>query len=340
MDNHITYHDNKTGIMDIVTKSRGFSGLKELQEPTVNPGRILNEIGLNYQLEKKTLKYEGNDGYLRTVNPRHAIVRSDNGNCMGIVGDSYQIAQNSFIAATACQIAEQVGGKITHVGELESGAFDKGSRVAFHADLGDFDIGGDQMKKQLIVVDGRDGSMSLSIYLGIMRIICSNGMMAYDKSFQNCIRVQHSNKIPIMVNYVIQAMAKANDVYENTKAKLEEYQTYTVHPEEAIQSLSAYMFPKTMVMNTKTNKKELMLTQRTVRKRQRLVSVYNEQSYKEHDVYRVYQAATEYIDHENTISVRKDKDAESSYFTNMISGSGNELKKTAIEACDKMVAFA
>lgn len=318
-------------INDIVMKTRAFKGLNPVNYS--DPNNLCIEAGLDFTVKKTPLYYSNGVDYTE-VEQRSGIKRYDTGELLGVVGSKYIVIPNKEVAQTAVDIAESVGGKISHAGQLTSGNFALGSRLAFLGKIGTMHVGDDEMEKQLIITNSHDSTMSLTVYLGLMRVICSNGMVAYDQRFQNCFRIQHAENYKDVIVKAKNHLSKANDVYEKLKHRLEEYLDTKVHEEEGIQLAAASMFPKTPVKNKVTGEVDLALTPRTVKKRQRLVELYNYQNVSEHNVYRVYQAMTEYIDHDRTIVIRRKQDEDSACFNNIITGSGNDLKKRAVEICE------
>lgn len=127
----------------------------------------------------------------RDVISHKAVVRSDNGMQLGIVGKNYSIIQNSEHAAMISAIVSKHEGA-----RLDSAIlYDGGRRVRITATLGEFTIENGKLKKdsirKLITVENSfDGSSGFPAIMSLERVVCSNGMTR--KTKESFIKIQHS----------------------------------------------------------------------------------------------------------------------------------------------------
>ncbi|GAG50339.1 unnamed protein product, partial [marine sediment metagenome] len=210
--------------------------------------------------------------------------RSDN--LLGVVGKDYQIVDNRTVCDAAMNIAESLNGRIGKAGVMHSKSYALGSRIGFHADLGSFEVGGDEMRKQMFITSSHDGSSSLTIRLAVFRLICTNGMMAYDDSVGNCIKIRHKGNINMAIRKAIHEIRLAEGFFTRTQHGLEKMRG------TGLMSSDVTRFAEKMFPPTKTQKTgdRLVVTGQTAKKRSRIVELYKEQDLPARDVYRLYQA--------------------------------------------------
>jgi len=307
--------------------ARMFDSFKDVT--AVNAAGIMRESGMDFGVYDQSLYY-GEQGL--NAFSHKAIVNLHTEELLGVVGKDYQIVDNRTVCNAAMNIAESLGGRVGKAGAMHSKSYAKGSKIGFHADLGKFDVGGDEMRKQMFITSSHDGSSSLTIRLAVFRLICTNGMMAYDDSVGNCIKIRHKGNINQAISHAIHKIRLAEGFFTKTRHDLEKMRTVGTTTQDAVR-FSEKLFPKTKAKKTGD---KLVVTPQTAKKRSRIVELYKEQDMPSRDVYRLYQAATEYIDHDRTIRIRKSSDVGSTAFDNITAGTGNNLKKRAFELCMEM----
>jgi len=292
----------------------------------MNATGIMEQAGMDFGVMKHDLYY-GSEGL--NAFSHKAVVKSQSQELLGVVGRDYKVVDNRTVANAACTIAESLGGKIGKAGVMHSKNYALGSRIGFHSDLGGFDVGGDEMRKQMFITSSHDGSSSLTIRLAVFRLICTNGMMAFDDSVGNCIKIRHKGNINQSIGKAIDKIRLAEGFFTQTRLDLEKMRTVGITSYE-VARFSEQLFPKT---KTKKTGDKPVLTAQTAKKRCRIVQLFKEQDLPNRDVYRLYQAATEYVDHDRAIRIRKSSDVGSTAFDNITAGTGNNLKKRAYELC-------
>ena len=142
---------------------------------------------LNYTVEKRPM-YVGSE----QVPEKSATLRTDNGAILGVVGDRYQIVQNT----------EAFDFFDTLVGEGQAiytaaGAINKGELIWVMAKLpkqltlAREDI----VEKNLVLVNSHDGSHALKVYFTPVRVICWNTLSASFKDARDGVYIRHSGNI-------------------------------------------------------------------------------------------------------------------------------------------------
>ena len=309
--------------------ARMFDSFKDVT--AVNADGIMRESGMDFRVDHRHLVYYAN-GEDKHAFSHKAIINAEDSGLLGVVGKDYRIVDNQTVCNAAMNIAESLNGRINKAGTMHSKSYAKGSRIGFHSDLGGFDVGGDEMRKQMFITSSHDGSSSLTIRLAVFRLICTNGMMAFDDSVGNCIKIRHKGNIRMAISKAISKIRLAEGFFTKTRHDLERMRTREIHIQDTVR-FAERLFPKTKTAKTGDR---LVVTPQTAHKRSRIVELYKEQDLPRRDVYRLYQAATEYVDHDRTIRIRKSSDVGSTAFDNITAGTGNNLKKRAYELCMEM----
>jgi hypothetical protein len=156
--------------------------------------------------------------------------------------------------------------------------------------------------------------------------------MAYDDSVGNCIKIRHKGNINMAIGHAIQKIRLAEGFFTKTRHDLEQMRTKGIYLSD-VNRFAEKLFPRTKTAKTGDI---LVVTPQTEHKRARIVELYKQDELLNRDVYRLYQAATEYIDHDRVIRIRKTSDVGSTAFDNITAGTGNVLKKKAYELCMEM----
>ncbi len=314
--------------MQMVKATRAFAGLKKIGL-YADIDDLLTLSGLNYSVHLSPV-YRISSCVQEPIESARCVTRDDTDGLVGLVGTKYKPLDNHRLAGYASYLAGTFGSRIHKAGALSHKRWDKGSRIVFMSCLGHFKVGDDDMSKQLIITNSHDGSSSLTLYLGVMRIICANGMVAYDKKFNNLIKIRHSNNMTIAMNRSMDLLVQANEVYDRTKNSLIMFNAKKVNLST---HFASQLFPPTIPTEISG---VLKCSGQAAKKREAFVKLYKEQDMDD-SVYKLYQTATAYIDHDRTIRIGKMKDRASADFDSIMNGTGNALKKKAFDLCTAMV---
>jgi hypothetical protein len=125
---------------------------------------------LNYEVEQVPLIIEGN----RTT-PYFANIRKDTGECLGCVSEKYEVLQNAELIESVEALFKTEGfSNFTRRGVVTGG----GARVRAIYDFKDhgFKVNGQDHTLRLMVQNSFDRSMRASFQVGVMRLVCTNGL--------------------------------------------------------------------------------------------------------------------------------------------------------------------
>lgn len=92
-----------------------------------------------------------------------------------------------------------------------------------------------EVRPEIVLVNSHDGTSSYSLYLGLFRLVCSNGMTVKDASLDE-VRVKHSGNI---LEQVIEASYRVARNFENIAPKIEQMQRIVMSIEDTIRFAEA-----------------------------------------------------------------------------------------------------
>lgn len=166
---------------------------------------VLQRSRLDWTVQKTPM-------YLPTgrVVPNHfAMVRSDSGASLGVVGNRYQAIQNSA-GLDLFDVAAERG--LIEYGN--AGMFKGGSIVWLQAKLPEsIVIAGQEVAKYLLLANSHDGSGTLRILLTPIRVVCRN-TLAMAVSADVGMTIRHTSSADDKINQAAEAIALAGLSYD------------------------------------------------------------------------------------------------------------------------------
>lgn len=295
-----------------------------LDEPAT-AREAIEAAGLDYLAELKTIKTTDDV----PVPSRKAVVRSDSGDVLGVVGNSYVPVQNyqpfGFLDAVVAD-----GSLRYHT----AGALGKGERVWMLAKLPD-DIrvkGSDDItEKYLLLSNSHDGSSSLRVHFTPIRVVCSNTLaIAARNGRGQGVSIIHKGDLAAKVRQAQEVLGLATRFYDNVQEQidrlarhypssrqLEEYfrQVYPDSPEG----------PSTRAKNIR--EEFLRLFEQGIGHNMPEIR---------HTTWTALNAVTEYVDHYRSTRGKTTHDRASNRLESAWFGSGARIKEQAWELALKM----
>lgn len=151
---------------------------------------------LRWEVEKREVQYPVNDRRLEwpyetyekwlKVPDQHAVVRSDNQHCLGVVGNRYEIVQNTEVE----ELLEGAGWRAIAAGSFDGGA--KAFCVLHGGPYSEFQVDGDPFWSYMIARWNHDGSGTVKVFPQIWRQVCTNGMMGVAVTTKDKITIRHT----------------------------------------------------------------------------------------------------------------------------------------------------
>lgn len=125
---------------------------------------------LDWTVSQRPLYFTGNDGQPVKWEDKVAVVRDDNGRCLGSVSPNYETMQNSDLLKLVNPMVEEGLLTIENMGYLNHGA-----RVFAQAKLNqEYKVIGEEYKGYVTLLNGHVGNCSVAIGSTMTRVICGN----------------------------------------------------------------------------------------------------------------------------------------------------------------------
>jgi phage/plasmid-like protein (TIGR03299 family) len=148
-------------------------GLGRNINPTSSVDQMLKAAGLDWKVEKKQLKYE-QDGKLRDVTGRYALVRETDNRVLTITGPDWKPLQNRDAMEFFREYTEVGGAKMETAGSLRGGKIVWGLANLGHG----FSLkGGDKVNGYLLLVSPHEVGQKISARTTAVRVVCWNTLV-------------------------------------------------------------------------------------------------------------------------------------------------------------------
>lgn len=140
-------------------------GLGQVIEEAPDSVAAIKIAGLDWEVRRRHVYVEGN-----IVKGYRANVRSDNGKVLGIVGDRYEIVQNSEAFAFTDALVSD--GEVRYE---TAGSLREGKQVWMLARMNrEYNILGDKIDPFLCFTNTHDGSGAMRVLMTPVRVVCNN----------------------------------------------------------------------------------------------------------------------------------------------------------------------
>ena len=295
-----------------------------LEEPATAREAIF-AAGLEYFADLRDV--QTTDG--NPIPNRKAVVRSDTGDVLGVVGNSYVPVQNhqafGFLDAVVAD------------GDLRyhtAGALGKGERVWMLAKLpSDIRVknSDDITEKYLLLSNSHDGSSSLRVHFTPIRVVCSNTLaIAAQGGRGQGVSIIHKGDLSAKVRQAQEVLGLANRFYDDVEEQLNRLANH--YP--SLRQLEEYFrqvypdSPDGESARTKNVRQEML----------RLFEqgIGHDMPEIRHTTWTALNAVTEYIDHYRSTRGKTTRDRASNRLESAWFGSGARLKERAWELALKM----
>jgi phage/plasmid-like protein (TIGR03299 family) len=170
---------------------------------------------LDWTVSQRPLYFAGNDGQPVKWEEKVAVVRDDNGRCLGSVSPSYEIMQNSDLLKLVQPLVDEGLLSIENMGYLNHGA-----RVFAQAKLNkEYNVIGEDYKGYITLLNGHVGNCSVAIGSTMTRVICGNTFTSAYSDISE--RYRHSEGVTervlestFIIDYVNSAMGQYAEYME------------------------------------------------------------------------------------------------------------------------------
>lgn len=177
----------------MVVGQPAWHGLGTVLSNPATAEEALIHSGMDFQVEKKKLFYglEGIDGMFEAEN-KYATIRTDSNDFLGVVGQQYQVLQNSEAFSFFDTLVDK-DEAIYHT----AGVLGKGERVWILAKLPDYiQVGKDDLIEQYVLIyNSHDGSSGVVACVTPIRVVCNNTLTAALGSTTNKVSLRHTKNV-------------------------------------------------------------------------------------------------------------------------------------------------
>jgi phage/plasmid-like protein (TIGR03299 family) len=190
---HQLYYNSKTEQHSFMSvNKKAWHGLGQIVDQYPTSGEAMRFAGLDFEVEKRSIwTHEGNDAFRNlSVDNFFATVRTDTDQVLGVVGNDYEVVQNSDAFSFFDSIVESDNGIMYET----AGALGNGERIFITAKLPDYIKVGrnDLIEKYLFLTTSHDGFGSITAAFTPVRIVCANTLTAALGNMDNCVRIRHT----------------------------------------------------------------------------------------------------------------------------------------------------
>jgi Domain of unknown function (DUF932) len=179
---------------------------------------------LNWAVEKVKLTDNG------ISTPYYALKRSDNGNYLSQVSNSYKVVQNQDLLKICQDICNNTGYELFNEMSLNDG-----KRVMISVKTGDFKVGDDLIHSMVNVINSHDKTACLSFYLGNITLRCSN---QFSKILnQSQFKFTHDGNLDNKLNQMLQSLSLFNKIEKEHYDILHKFQSTNITKDLAMKQL-------------------------------------------------------------------------------------------------------
>ncbi|KKK80232.1 hypothetical protein LCGC14_2825570, partial [marine sediment metagenome] len=258
-----------------------------------------------------------------------ATVREDNGKSLGLVTGKYKIIQNvecfEFFDSV---VAEKLA--MYHT----AGALGDGERIWILAKLPDNIIiaGVDEVEKYLLLTNSHDGKSALSMFFTPVRVVCQNTLSMSLRDKGNGISIRHMGNIQGKVDEARKVLGITIDFYKLLEQEGNALADRKVNSEE----VNKY-FDKVLGLEGKEIDE---ISTRSDNIKGRLKNLFengegHQQPAIKHSAWTMYNAVTQYVDHERTVKGLQKNPANK--LNSIWLGSGANMKAKAYKEALELV---
>ena len=281
----------------------------------------INSCGLDYEVQKRRLRAVLKGRGQVDVPNHFATVRMDTGRVLGVVGNRYEVVQNT----ESFRFFDPLVSRDEAVYET-AGVIDGGRAMWLLAKLPDYiRIGkrGDPIQKYLLLVNSHDGSSQIRCKLTPVRVICKNSLSMALAGADQEVKIRHTAQAPAKLEEAHQLLGLWNSLY---------LQLDYIFNRMALKKISAKQLQE-YVQALVPNNADAENTTRTENQRSKILELHESGIGTEihrGTLFGAYNAVTEYVDHQDAKDPAK-------HLKSIWFGSGDRLKQRAFSLAEDLL---
>jgi phage/plasmid-like protein (TIGR03299 family) len=258
------------------------------------------------------------------VNTHKAVIRNDNKNILGIVGEDYSPIQNHEMFAffeSLCSVGKL---KIETAGSLFGGK--RVFAIAKTDQIVKIHGTNDISENYIVIFNSHDGSLALKCFFSSIRVVCNNTLNAALKGARNAVSIRHTGDISTRISEA-QTILGLNIKHQEKFSDIANHLAQKMVDKETVENFLKECF-------VSPNKKE-KTEEDSTRTKNIIAKVKNNfENDPKNNLYGIngtawslLNAVTQYADHQS-VSVSKSPDAR---MNSIMFGGGNILKQKALD---------
>ena len=279
-----------------------------------NFDEAINTFGINFNVDRVP-HYTNVNGILRNIPQNECIVRTDNYNTIGIVGNNYPIISPRDKFKVFESFAQE--GIIEFV---KGGTFGKyGGKVFLQARIkGSLNLTaqkGEIVEKRITFISSYDGGKSNELFITPYRLVCSNGMVIPEKALTK-FKVRNSTNCFDAIQNAVVVIEEAINEYREIDVFFNTLMESKPLGEKQVERFVDLVLPSpTEKISTRTaNRRTSMI--------ETIFSGVGQKEIKTMNLWKLLQGATSFS---NNVEGSKKKD----HFEYVYFGTGNNINQTA-----------
>ena len=267
-----------------------------------------------------------------------AIIRNDIHRVLGTVGNRYQIYQNSDMWQFIEEFQKQSGMKLETAGSLRNGqtTWVLAKNTCFEP------LKGDPIEEYFLFKNSFDGCSPISCMFTNIRVVCNNTLTAALRDTKNIFNVRHTKSASEQIKEVQKALLLKTKYQHQIGDLFEKLTKIKMNTKKTESFVSEIIFP---AFNTKKDNEELSQKAETRRKNkiEQIISLVDSGTGTnipgvKGTAYGLFNALTEWSDHEKTMKVGEDRDEKEVRFENVFFGTGSKFKADCFNELIKLAA--
>jgi len=322
MSHNLTINKNNNEVEMFCTGNESSAwhklGQRALNCVTWNDAMALSN--LKWNVEKKNFI---NPYTYQEVENMYGTFRTDNGTCLGMVGEKYTPIQNHRMGEVLDILVNNIGGS-----HYESaGSINNGAQVWALVNLKNtINIGNDITENYLMFCNSHDGKSSAQVKLTNTRIVCQNTLNIALRDNSNFFKIGHYPNIESRINTVMECITNINHQINNLGSIFNTLNKKQISLNQLDELLNIILKAKENETTHIKNKKEKIIE---------LFENNDNNAFPEQrgTMYNAINSITNYVDHHTST---RGEQKEHSRAENALFGAGEILKFMALQELSKM----
>jgi len=337
MAHELMEHDEMMSV-----RERPWHGLGVVIEdyPTIEEAK--EHSGLNWSASVRPSFYLAGDEYIR-IPGTNAVVRDDVDVVIGTVGDRYEVYQNNEMWDFIDSFQFETGCKLETAGSLRNGAttwvLAKNGTVEY--------VSGDPVEEYFLFRNSFNGSTPIMAMFTNIRVVCNNTLSAAIRGAGNIFKVKHTLNAENQLIEVRRALGLREKYRDKLNDAMQTLTGVAMTERKIMDVLATDIFPEPKQTIQKggnvISMKEISKKAITVRKNKINAVLELVENGAGADIpgvkgtaYGLYQALTEWTDHEKSVKVVNNRVREEVRFENAFWGTGAQFKEDCFKKLLKM----